>query len=378
MESDWYKDGVFYDIDIRSFYDGDGDGVGDLQGLRKKLDYLQELGVTVILLESSALLEAPASTPGGRTSDALPEGAANVSAFKEMLRDAHDRGMRVIAELLVSGVSNGGALDVGHPRIRRTVLKAMRSWFDAGVDGLKLDGVPDLMEGERSSHAPPPENHLLMTEMREAIDHEYANRALLAATDRAPADVAAYFGDGDECHMVFNTSLMPGLLTAMQQEDRESFLQALRRVPEIPRSCQWAHVLADGRRLAPLCDHDRRRIELAWALVSSLPGAPVINFGDEIGMGGAVVPGGRNGSRGLMQWSPHRNGGFSRVDPVRLYAPVDSGPDSGYQVVNVETQERRACLVAQLGPAADRCARTASSPSSRVESSSSKLGIIRC
>jgi maltose alpha-D-glucosyltransferase/alpha-amylase len=142
--------------------------------------------------------------------------------------------------------------------------------------------------------------------------------------------------------MVFNTSLMPGLLTALQQEDRRSFLQALQRVPEIPRSCQWAHALADGRRLAPLCEHDRRRIELAWGLVSSLPGAPVINFGDEIGMGGAVGPGSRNGSRGPMQWSPHRNGGFSRADSVRLPAPVDFGPDSGYQVVNVETQERRA------------------------------------
>ena len=342
MDSDWFKDGVFYNIDVRSFYDGDGDGIGDLQGLRKKLDYLQELGVTAILLESSALLEAPASTHGGGTSDARPKGAANVSACKELLRDAHDRGVRVITELLVSGISDGGAVDIDHPRVRRTVLKAMRNWFDAGIDALKLDGIPNLIEGERSSHAPPPENHLLMTEMREVIDHEYANRALLVATDRAPADVAAYFGDGDECHMVFNTSLMPGLLASLQQEDRRLLLQALRRVPEIPRSCQWAHVLGDGKRLAPLCDHDRRRIELAWGLVSSLPGAPVINFGDEIGMGGAVVPGSRNGSRGPMQWSPYRNGGFSRVDSVRLYAPVDSSPDSGYHVVNVDTQERRA------------------------------------
>ena len=341
MDSDWYMDGVFYDIDVRSFYDGDGDGVGDLQGLGKKLDYLQELGVTAILLESSALLEAPASTHGGGTSDA-PEGAARVSAFKGLLRDAHERCMHVITELLVGAISDDGAVDVNHPRVRRAVLRAMRGWFDAGVDGLKLDGIPNLIEREKSSHQPPPESHLLMTEMREVVDHEYANRALLAATDRAPGDVAAYFGDGDECHMVFNTALMPGLLAALQQEHRRSFFQAQRRVPEIPRSCQWAHVLADAGRLAPLCDHDRRRIELAWGLLSSLPGAPVINFGDEIGMGGTVVPGGRNGSRGPMQWSPYRNGGFSCADPVRLCAPVDSSPDSGYHVVNVETQERRA------------------------------------
>ena len=341
MDSDWYKDGLFYDIDVRSFYDGDGDGIGDLQGLQKKLDYLQDLGVTAIMLEASALLETPASTQGGRTSDAVPDGAANARAFKELLRDAHGRGIRVITELLVSGISDGGAVDIDHPRIRRAALKAMRNWFDTGVDGLKLDGIPHLIERERTRHAPL-ESHLLTAEMRDVLDHEYANRVLLAATDRAPADVAAYFGDGDECHMVFNTSLMPGLLTALEHEECRSFLRSLRRVPEIPRSCQWAHLLSNGRRLAPLCDHDRRRIELAWGLVSSLPGAPVINFGDEIGMGGGVVSGGGNGSRGPMQWSPHRNGGFSRVDPMRLCATVDSSPDSGYHVVNVETQARRA------------------------------------
>lgn len=340
MDSHWYTDGVLYDLDVRSFYDGDGDGIGDLQGLGDKLDYLRELGVAAILLGPSVILGSPRSTPRSVPDGAPPEDAASGSALRQLLRDAHDHDVRVITELDVGEISDGAA-HVDHPRVRRAVLQRMRHWFDAGCDGLKLDGVPNLIERENPSDQRPPERHTLMKEMREVIDREYADCVLLAATNRAPADVAGYFGDGDECHMVFDASLMPGLLTAVQQEDRRPLVQALRRVPDVPRSCQWAPFLADGQRLASLCDHDRRRMELVWGLRCALPGAPVINFGDEIGMDGAVVPNRYHGLRRPMQWSPGRNGGFSRADPVRLYAPVDADPESGYQIVNVETQERR-------------------------------------
>ena len=372
MDSQWYKDAVLYELDVRSFYDSDRDGVGDLPGLTDKLDYLQELGVTALVLGRSQ----PASpyderNPAGNHS--VPGGFASVQDLERLLAEARARGIRVITELLVNQ-SSDQALDVDHPRVRRVVLKVMRHWLDVGVDGLKLDGIPNLVEGEGNGVGKLPQTHMLVKEMRALIDEHYADRVLLAETNRSPGDVATYFGDGDECHMAFNVSLMPRLLMALKQEDRRPVVHDLRRTPDIPASCQWALFLRDQdelsralctdserdaiyqayavdphmrvsggicRRLAPLFENDRRRIELGYALLLSLPGSPVIYYGNEIGMGDNEYLGDRTGVRTPMQWSGDRNGGFSCADPARLYAPVNADPVYGFQVVNVEAQQRQ-------------------------------------
>jgi len=373
MGSQWYKDAVLYELDVRSFYDSDRDGIGDFAGLTDKLDYLQELGVTALVLGGSqpAPLHEDEHDPVGNHS--VPGGFGSVQDLERLLAEARARGIRVITELLVNQLSDQ-ALDVDHPRVRRVVLKVLRHWLDVGVDGLKLDGLPNLVEGEGRGGGKPPDPHTLMREMRALIDEHYADRVLLAETNRSPDDVATYFGNGDECHMAFNVSLMPRLLMALKQEDRGPVVQSLRHTPDIPASCQWAlflrdqdelslalctdseraaiyqayavepHMRVNGgicRRLAPLFENDRRRLELGYALLLSLPGSPVIYYGNEIGMGDNIYLGDRASVRTPMQWSGDRNGGFSRADPARLYAPVNADPVYGFQAVNVEAQQRQ-------------------------------------
>src|SRR6266849_4569762 len=352
MDSQWYKDAVLYEVDLRSFYDSDRDGVGDFAGLTDKLDYLQELGVTAVVLgrSQSAPPHEGEHNPAGNHS--VPGGLGSVQDLERLLSEARARGIRVITALLVNQLSDQ-ALDVDHPRVRRVVLNVMRHWLDVGVDGLKLDGMPNLVEGEGRGGGKPPEPHTLMREMRALIDEHYADRVLLAETNRSPDDVATYFGDGDECNMAFNVSLMPRLLMALEQEDRRPVVQSLRDTPDIPAACQWAlflrgqdalslalctdserdatyrayavdpHMRVNGgiyRRLAPLFENDRRRLELGYALQLSLPGSPVIYYGNEIGMVDNAYLGDRAGVRTPMQWSGDRSGGFSRADPARLYA----------------------------------------------------------
>lgn len=373
MDSPWYKDAIFYYVDVRSFYDSDGDGIGDLPGLSDKLDYLQELGATSLVLKQSDAAGLRPGAHGGADGHAMLLRLASIANFERFLRDAHDRGLRVITELLVNENSDP-ALNVDHPRVRRAALNVMRDWFAAGVDGLRLEGIPNLVRRERPGDRPLPETHALVKEMRDVIDREHAGRVLLAETNRPPDEVASYFGDGDECHMAFNASLMPRLSMALNQEDRAPVIQMLRRIPDIPASCQWAlflhnqndrsldlrseaereylsqaravdrHVRPTAgvcRRLAPLFQNDRRRIELAYALLFSLPGSPVIYYGDEIGMGDNVDPGDPTGVRTPMQWSSDRNGGFSRADPARFGALVSADPVYGCQVVNVKVQRQQ-------------------------------------
>jgi len=266
------------------------------------------------------------------------------------------------------------ALDADRPRVRRVLLKVMRHWLDVGVDGVKLDGMLNLVEGEGHGGGKQPEPHTLMKEMRAPINEHCANRVLLAETNRLPDDAVTYFGDGDECHMAFNVSLMPRLLMALKQEDRRPVVQSLRDTPDIPAACQWAlflrgqdalslalctdserdatyrayavdpHMRVNGgiyRRLAPLFENDRRRLELGYALQLSLPGSPVIYYGNEIGMVDNAYLGDSAGVRTPMQWSGDRNGGFSHADPVRLHAPVNADPVYGFQAVNVEAQQRQ-------------------------------------
>ena len=264
-------------------------------------------------------------------------------------------------------------LNFDNPHVRRAILRVMRFWLDMGVDGLRLDAVPYLVEREGTNCENLPETHAILKQMRAEVDRHYENRMLLAEANQWPADVRPYFGDGDECHMAFHFPLMPRIFMALRQEDRHPIIDILEQTPDIPDTCQWALFLRNHdeltlemvtdeerdymyrayaadpqmrlnvgirRRLAPLMENSRRRIELLNSLLFSLPGTPIIYYGDEIGMGDNIYLGDRNGVRTPMQWTADRNAGFSRADPARLYAPPIMDPVYGYEAVNVEAQER--------------------------------------
>ncbi len=263
-------------------------------------------------------------------------------------------------------------LNYGNPLVLEEVLKAMRFWLDMGVDGLRMDAIPYLCERDGTSCENLPETHTVVRALRAAIDAGYANRLILAEANQWPADVRPYFGDGDECHMAFHFPLMPRIFMALRQEDRLPITDIMAQTPAIPDTCQWALFLRNHdeltlemvtdderdymyfaystdprmrvnvgirRRLAPLMDYNRRRIELLNSLLLSFPGTPILYYGDEIGMGDNIYLGDRNGVRTPMQWSSDRNAGFSRCDPARLYLPVVMDPICGYQAVNVEAQQ---------------------------------------
>jgi maltose alpha-D-glucosyltransferase/alpha-amylase len=263
-------------------------------------------------------------------------------------------------------------LNFDNPAVRRSVLRMVDYWLALGVDGLRLDTVPYLYERERTNCENLPETHAFLKGMRQHIDARFSGRMLLAEANQWPEDASMYFGRGDECHMVFHFPLMPRLFMSLQMEDRYPLVDILAQTPQIPDPCQWALFLRNHdeltlemvsdeerdymlryyahdaqarinlgirRRLAPLLDNDRRRIELMNALLFSLPGTPVLYYGDEIGMGDNVYLGDRNGVRTPMQWSADRNAGFSRANPQRLYAPVIIDPEYHYESVNVESQQ---------------------------------------
>src|SRR3954469_10300627 len=264
-------------------------------------------------------------------------------------------------------------LNYDYPPVRKAMLQAMDFWLDLGVDGLRLDAVPYLFEREGTNCENLPETHQYLKELRQHIESKYRDRMILAEANQWPEDAIAYFGNGDECHMAFHFPLMPRLFMALRMEDRYPITDILQLTPSIPENCQWALFLRNHdeltlemvtdeerdymyrmyaedrpmrinlgirRRLAPLLGNDRRKIELMNALLLSLPGTPVIYYGDEIGMGDNFYLGDRNGVRTPMQWSPDRNAGFSRADPQRLYLPPIMDPIYGYESVNVEAQLR--------------------------------------
>src|SRR5262245_52001538 len=264
-------------------------------------------------------------------------------------------------------------LNYDNPRVLWAMVQVMHRWLDMGVDGFRLDAIPYLCEREGTSNENLPETHAIIRQMRKELDNYSPNKVLLAEANQWPEDVSAYFGDGDECHMAYHFPLMPRIYMAIAQEDRFPITDILRQTPDIPENCQWALFLRNHdeltlemvtdherdylwstyatdprarvnlgirRRLAPLMDNDRRKIELMNSLLLSFPGTPIIYYGDEIGMGDNIYLGDRNGVRTPMQWTPDRNGGFSRCDPARLYAPPIMDPVYGYQSVNVEAQSR--------------------------------------
>jgi maltose alpha-D-glucosyltransferase/alpha-amylase len=264
-------------------------------------------------------------------------------------------------------------LNFDNPRVVSAIVQVMKRWLDAGVDGFRLDAIPYLCEREGTSNENLPETHAIIKKLRAELDAYAKGKLLLAEANQWPEDVQEYFGRGDECHMAYHFPLMPRIYMAIAQEDRFPITDILRQTPDIPSNCQWALFLRNHdeltlemvtdverdylwstyandprarinvgirRRLAPLMDNDRRKIELMNSLLLSFPGTPIIYYGDEIGMGDNIYLGDRNGVRTPMQWTPDRNGGFSRADPARLYAPTIMDPVYGYESVNVEAQSR--------------------------------------
>jgi maltose alpha-D-glucosyltransferase/alpha-amylase len=431
----WYKDAIIYQVHVRAYADSNGDGIGDFPGLTSKLDYIQRLGVTCIWL--LPFYPSPLKDDGYDIAgyEGVHPSYGTLKDFKTFLREAHERGLQVVTELVINHTSDqhpwfqaarkapAGSgkrayyvwndttqlyegvriifqdteksnwswdseakayfwhrffshqpdLNFDNPRVRRAVLKIMTFWMDMGIDGLRLDAVPYLIERDGTICENLPETHEILKEIRRELDARYDNRMLLAEANQWPADVRPYFGDGDECHMAFHFPLMPRLFMAVRQEDRYPITEVLRQTPDIPESCQWATFLRNHdeltlemvtneerdymwqqyaadpqmrlnvgirRRLAPLMENDRNRIELMNSLLLSLPGTPVIYYGDEIGMGDNVYLGDRNGVRTPMQWTGDRNAGFSTADPNRLYAPPVMDAVYNYQGLNVEAQER--------------------------------------
>jgi maltose alpha-D-glucosyltransferase/alpha-amylase len=429
----WYKDALIYELHVRAFQDSNGDGIGDFGGLLSRLDYLQELGVTCLWL--LPFFPSPLRDDGYDISNYVDVNPSygTIEDFKQFLDAAHERNMQVMIELVINHTSDqhpwfqaarhaaAGSperemyvwsdtdrkyegvriiftdteksnwtwddqaqafywhrffshqpdLNFDNPRVMEEVLTAMRFWLDMGVDALRLDAIPYLIERDGTSCENVPEGHEKIKEMRAVIDAEYENRVILAEANMWPADVRPYFGDGDECHMAFHFPLMPRIYMALRQEDRLPITDIMAQTPEIPEACQWGLFLRNHdeltlemvtnderdymylaysadprmrinvgirRRLAPLLDNNRRRIELLNSLLFSFPGTPIMYYGDEIGMGDNIYLGDRNGVRTPMQWTSDRNAGFSKAVPARLYAPVIMDPIWGYEAINVEGQ----------------------------------------
>jgi maltose alpha-D-glucosyltransferase / alpha-amylase len=431
----WYKDAVIYQVHVRAFFDSTNDGIGDFVGLTEKLEYIESLGVNTLWL--LPFYPSPLRDDGYDIADYenIHPSYGTLADFDRFIAEAQRRQIRVITELVINHTSDqhpwfqasrrapAGSperdfyvwsdtnqkyqgvriiftdteksnwtwddtakayywhrffyhqpdLNFDNPAVLDAVVKVMRFWLDRGVDGLRLDAVPYLIEREGTICENLEETHLILKQVRKALDASYPDRMLLAEANQWPADVRPYFGEGDECHMAFHFPLMPRMFMAVQQEDRHPIVEILRQTPEIPENCQWAMFLRNHdeltlemvtdeerdymyrayatdpqmrinvgirRRLAPLLENSRRRIELLHSLLFSMPGTPVIYYGDELGMGDNIYLGDRNGVRTPMQWTGDRNGGFSRADPARLYAPSIMDPVYGYQAINVEAQAR--------------------------------------
>ncbi len=439
----WYKDAVIYELHVKTFHDSDGDGIGDFRGLIEKLDYLQELGVTAIWL--LPFYPSPMRDDGydiANYVDVNPN-FGSLQDFRAFLDAAHEKGLRVITELVINHTSDQNPwfqrsrravaglpdrtgdqetyrdfyvwsetpdkyseariifkdfetsnwawdplaksyywhrfyshqpdLNFDNPAVHAAVEKVCDFWLAMGVDGLRLDAIPYLYEREGTNCENLPETHTYLKKLRAHVDSKFPGRMLLAEANQWPEDAVAYFGEGDESHMNFHFPLMPRMFMALQMEDRFPIIDILDQTPAIPDTCQWAMFLRNHdeltlemvtdeerdymwrvyandpharinlgirRRLAPLLANSRRKIELLNTLLFSMPGTPIIYYGDEIGMGDNFYLGDRNGCRTPMQWSPDRNAGFSRANPQQLYLPITIDPEYHYEAINVENQQK--------------------------------------
>jgi maltose alpha-D-glucosyltransferase / alpha-amylase len=431
----WYKDAVIYQLNVKSFFDSNDDGIGDFKGLTSKLDYIKSLGVNTIWL--MPFYPSPLKDDGYDIADyqnVHPQ-FGTIDDFCLMLREAHRLGLKVVTELIINHTSDQHPwfkaarqappgsperdfyvwsdtdqkylgtriiftdtetsnwcwdpvakayywhrffshqpdLNFDNAAVMDAVLRVMHFWLDKGVDGFRLDAIPYLVEREGTNNENLRETHAVIKRLRADIDASYQNRFLLAEANQWPEDVREYFGDGDECHMAYHFPLMPRIYMAIAQEDRYPIIEIMQQTPDIPENCQWAIFLRNHdeltlemvtskerdymyttyaadlqarinlgirRRLAPLMENDLDRIKLMNSLLLSMPGSPILYYGDEIGMGDNVFIGDRNGVRTPMQWSPDRNAGFSRADPQRLYLPPIMDAIYGYASTNVEAQLR--------------------------------------
>jgi maltose alpha-D-glucosyltransferase/alpha-amylase len=431
----WYKETILYELHVRSFADGDGDGVGDFRGLISRLDYLERLGVGALWLQP--FYPSPLRDDGYDIADytGIHPAYGTLADFRRFLREAHKRGLKVVTELVLNHTSdqhpwfqrarrarpgtvqrdfyvwsdtpdkyrqariifkdfeqsnwawdpvakaycwhrfyaNQPDLNYDNPAVRKAMLKVVDFWLGLGVDGLRLDAVPYLFERQGTNCENLPETHVFLKELRAHVDANFPDRMLLAEANQWPEDAVAYFGQGDECHMAFHFPVMPRIFMALWAEDRYPVIDILEQTPAIPDSCQWALFLRNHdeltlemvsdeerdsmyrayardtkarinlgirRRLAPLMQNNRRKMELINILLLSFPGTPILYYGDELGMGDNYHLGDRNGVRTPMQWSPDRNAGFSTANPQSLFLPVIIDPEYHYELVNVETLER--------------------------------------
>ncbi len=429
----WFKSALIYQLHVRSFCDSTGDGVGDFNGLISKLDYLADLGVTALWLQP--FYPSPGRDDGYDIADYTDINPAygRLEDFRRFIDEAHQRGLRVVTELVINHTSDQHAwfqrarnaprgsrerdfyvwtdnpekykeariifkdfersnwtydpvaeqyfwhrfyshqpdLNFENPAVQQQVFEVCDFWMKMGVDGVRLDAIPYLYEREGTSCENLPETHAFLRKLRSHVDKKWPGRMLLAEANQWPEDAVAYFGDGDECHMAFHFPVMPRLYMALRMEERFPIVDILDQTPQIPQSCQWAMFLRNHdeltlemvtdeerdymyrayaadprarinlgirRRLAPLLSNNRRKIELMNALLCSMPGTPIMYYGDEIGMGDNVHLGDRNGVRTPMQWSADRNAGFSRANPQRLFLPAIIDPEYHYETLNVESQ----------------------------------------
>ena len=431
----WYKDSIFYALPVHSYFDSNGNGVGDFQGLLQKLDYLEDLGVNCISL--LPFYQSPLRDDGYDVSDfqSVHPDYGTLDDFKALLEEAHRRGMRIVIDLIMNHTStehewfrrartapagsperdyyiwsdtqekfqeaevifsdyetsnwewdnvakayywhrfysHQADLNYNNPRVREELRKVIDFWYGLRVDGIRLTSIMFLFRQEGTNCENLPEVHLYLKELRKYVEGKYPGQVLIAETNLWPEEAAQYFGEGDECHMNYHFPLMPRLYMALQTEDRYPILDILEQTPPIPENCQWALFLRNHddlmlsmvteeerdylykvmaqdhgakinegirRRLAPLLDNDRRKIELLNSLLFSLPGSPVLYYGDEIGMGDNIYLGDRNGIRTPMQWNSDRNAGFSTANPQKLFLPVIHDPLYRFEAVNVELQNR--------------------------------------
>ncbi len=430
----WFKEAIFYEVSVRAFYDSNGDGIGDFQGLIQKLDYLEDLGINTLWL--LPFYPSPLKDDGFDVTDHydVHPDYGTLADFKLFLKEAHKRNIKVITELILNHTSDQHPmfkksrkakpgtrfrdlyvwsdtpdkykearvmfaeeestnwtwdsqakayywhrfyrhqpeLNFENPEVQVEMIKIVDFWMKMGVDGFRLPSVPFLFEEDGTSCENLPQTHTYLKKLRAHIDKNYANRVLIAEANLWPEDAATYFGDGQECHMNFHYPLMPRMFLALRTEDSYPIVDIIEQTPITPPNCQWALFLRNHdelglemvteeekdylfkayandthtkfnvgirRRLAPLMNNDRRKVELLHAILFSLPGTPVLYYGDEIGMGDNVYLGDRFGVRTPMQWNMNLNAGFSTANPQRLYLPIINDPVYRHESVNVATQD---------------------------------------
>lgn len=428
----WYKKAIFYETPVKSFFDSNGDGIGDFRGMMEKLEYFTFLGVDCIWL--LPFYESPMKDGGYDVSDyySIHPDYGTLEDFKEFLEKAHSLGLKVIIDLVLNHVSDQHEwfrearssrdspkrdwfvwsdtdekyrnariifidteksnwtwdegtgqfywhrfyshqpdLNYENPELREAVKDVVRFWAGLGVDGFRCDAVPYLFEDEETNCENLPETHLYFKELRKMVDDEFPGIVLLAEANQWPTDAAKYFGDGDEFHMAFNFPLMPRIFIALAKEDSLPIVSVIAQTIGIPDNCAWGVFLRNHdeltlemvtdeerdlmyqeyakvprmrlnlgirRRLSTLVEQDRPTMEMLHSLILTMPGTPILYYGDEIGMGDNIELGDRDGVRTPMQWTSGKNAGFSSTDPEKLYSPIVTRAPYSYEIANVETQ----------------------------------------